>query len=53
MRRVAEWTTTTLLAFALYLVLSAFSGRWGLWAPDELLADGTIPEKVWRVYVAG
>ncbi len=42
MRRVAEWTTTALLVFALYLVFSAFSGRWGLWAPDELLAGAVI-----------
>ncbi len=42
MRRVAEWTTTALLVFALYLVFSAFSGRWGLWAPEELLAGAVI-----------
>lgn len=38
MRRVAQWTATAVLAFAVYLVLATFTGPWGLWAPDELLA---------------
>lgn len=42
MRRVAEWKITALLVFALYLVFSSFSGRWGLWAPDELIAGAVI-----------
>lgn len=42
MRRLAERVTTGALLFALYLPFSAFSGRWGLWAPDELLAGALI-----------
>ncbi len=42
MRRLAERTTTGVLVFAVYLLFSAFSGRWAVWAPDELLAGALI-----------
>lgn len=42
MRRVAEWGTTAALVFLVYLLFSAFTGRWGVWAPDELLAGVVI-----------
>ncbi len=38
MRKVAQWAATAVLAFAVYLVLATFTGSWGVWAPDELLA---------------
>ena len=42
MRRVAEWATTAALAFVVFLVLSSFTGKWGVWASDELLAGAVI-----------
>ncbi|MBC7220909.1 Na+/H+ antiporter subunit E [Candidatus Bipolaricaulota bacterium] len=42
MRRVAEWATTATLAFVVFLVLASFTGRWGVWAPEELLAGAII-----------
>ncbi len=42
MRRVVEWATTGALAFGVYLLLSAFTGRWGVWAPEELLAGAVL-----------
>lgn len=42
MRRVAEWVTTAAGAFAVYLLLASFTGSWGVWAPDELVAGAVI-----------
>lgn len=42
MRRVAEWTTTAVLVFAVYLLLASFTGNLGVWAADELIAGAVI-----------
>jgi len=42
MRRLAEWTTTALFAFAVYLLLASFTGNIAIWAPDQFIAGAVI-----------
>ena len=42
MRRVAETAATFVLAFSIYLILTAFSGGIGLWSRDELIGGAVV-----------
>jgi multicomponent Na+:H+ antiporter subunit E len=42
MRRVAEGAATFVLAFSVYLVLTAFTGPVGLWSLEELLGGAVV-----------
>ncbi len=38
MRRLAVWAVTAVFALAVYLLLTLWSGAWGLWSLSELIA---------------
>lgn len=42
MRRVAETAATFVLAFSIYLILTAFSGGIGLWSLEELIGGAVV-----------
>jgi multicomponent Na+:H+ antiporter subunit E len=42
MRRVAETAATFVLAFSIYLILTAFSGGIGLWSLEELIGSAVV-----------
>jgi multicomponent Na+:H+ antiporter subunit E len=42
MLKIAWWTATAALAFAVYLLLALWTGTLGLWSQGELIAGGVL-----------
>jgi len=49
MRRLAVWAATAVLALAVYLLLTMWSGTWGLWSLSQLIAGAVLSSIVGAV----